>query len=119
MKTIEIQNDDNLFRRVPTYLPSYIKPDGTITSRAYQKKRDEDGISTDLERLSSFEKAILGDKRFRLLRINVGVIRNVINDGLNVMHNPLLDNDAHCLITGHITDGKQKQLLKHSREVTV
>jgi hypothetical protein len=112
-----ILDEDFVLRRIPTFLPSYIKPDGTISSRAYQKKRDEDGVSVDLERLSSYEKAILGDRRFRLLKINVEVIRKDINDGLDVVHNPQQDNDAHCLITGNITESKQKQLLKHSAEV--
>jgi hypothetical protein len=113
-----ITDTDNLLRRIPTYLPSYIKPDGSISSRAFQKKRDDDGISVDLERLSSYENAILGDKRFRLLKINVGVIRNTINDGLDVIHNPQPDNYAHSLIIGHITEGKQKQMLRNSTEVT-
>lgn len=112
-----ITDEDNLLRRIPTYLPSYIKPDGSISSRAFQKKRDEDGVSVDLERLSSFERAILGDKRYRLLKINVGIIRNTINDGLDVIHNPQPNNYAHSLITGHITESKQKQMLKNSVEV--
>lgn len=70
-----------------------------------------------MERLSSFEKATLGDSRFKLLKINVGIIRHYINDGLDVAHNPVAENEAHCLITGHITAGKQKQLLRSSEEV--
>jgi hypothetical protein len=118
MELVDILNSDFVLRRVPTHFPNYIKPDGTITSRAYQKKRDEDGVSVDLEKLSSLEKATLGDKRYRLLKINVGIIRYDINDGLNVVHKPLTENDAHSLITGHITEGKQKKLLKCSTEVT-
>lgn len=114
---MEIFNEDHLLRRIPTHLPNYIKPDGTISSLAYSKKRHDDGVSVDIERLSSFQKAILGEKRYRLLRINVGIIRNTINDGLQVVHNPIPDNDAHCLITGNITEGKRKLLLKHSEEV--
>ena len=41
-----------VFRRVPIN-PSYIKSDGSITSYAFCKKRDEDGLSVDLERLTS------------------------------------------------------------------
>lgn len=112
-----IFDSDFVLRRIPTYLPNYIKPDGTISSRAYQKRRDEEGVSVDLERLSSYERATLGDKKFRLLKINVRIIRKDINDGLDVIHNPQPGNDAHCLITGKITEGKQKQLLKYSQEV--
>ena len=112
-----ITDEDFVFRRIPTHLPNYIKLDGTISSLAYQKKRDEVGVSADLERLSSYEKATLGDKRYRLLKINVGVIRNTINDGMNVIHDPQPNNDSHSLITGNISGGKQKQLLKYSTEV--
>ena len=119
MNLVAITDADNLLRRIPTHIPSYIKPDGTISSMAFAKKRNEDGLSVDLEQLSSYEKATLGDKHYRLLRINAGTIRNDINDGLEVVHNPLPDNEAHSLITGNITEGKKKQLLKHSAEVTV
>ena len=114
---VEILNEDNLLRRIPTHIPNYIKPDGTISSIAFAKKREEDGLSVDLERLSSYEKATLGDRRYRLLRINAGVIRNGINDGLDVVHNPLPENEAHSLITGNITEGKKKQLIKNAIEV--
>ena len=117
MAVVSIDNSDNLLRRVPTYLPNYVKSDGTISSFAYHKKRGENGVSTVLERLSSPEKATLGDKRYRLLRINVGVIRIDINDGLDVIHDPVEGNDAHSLITGNITESKKKQLLKHSVEL--
>ncbi len=117
MEEVEIFDEDNLLRRIPAHLPNYIKPDGTISSLAYYKKRDEDGVSADLERLSSFAKATLTDKRYRLLRINVGVIRNEIDEGLDVAHNPEPQNEAHCLITGNINESKKKQLLKYSKEV--
>ena len=123
MANIQIFDTDFVLRRVPTFLPNYVKEDGSISSLAFAKKRDEDGLSVDLERLSSFEKATLNDKRFRLMKINVGLIRNNINDGLDVLHNPIEnhptipDNDAHCLIIGHITGGKQKQLLKNAFEI--
>lgn len=118
MNRVDIADADNLLRRIPTHIPSYIKPDGTISSMAFSKKRDADGLSVDLERLSSYEKATLGDRRYRLLRINAGVIRNEINDGLDVVHDPQPENEAHSLITGNISEGKKKQLLKNATEVT-
>jgi hypothetical protein len=114
---VNVVNDDHVLRRVPTYLPNYIKPDGSISSLAYYKKRDENGISVNLERLSSYNEAVLGDSRFRLLRLNVGKIRVVINDGLEVIHDPVEQNFAHSLIIGTITENKKKQLVKHSEEV--
>lgn len=118
METVQIFDKDNFLRRVPTYSPSHVKPDGTITRAVFKpSKSDSDGLSGDLERLSSFEKATRNDNRFRLLKINVGIIRNEINDGLDVVYNKLPENDAHCLITGKVTEGKAGQLLKKSIEV--
>ncbi len=118
METVhQIYDEDNVLRRVPTFLPNYIKPDGTVSSLAFRLRRGEDGLSVDLERLSSFSQATLGRSDFRLLRLNVGQIRNDINDGLDVIPDPLEDNEAHSLITGSITRGKQKQLVKISTEI--
>lgn len=118
MEIVPIYDEDFFLRRVPTFLPSHIKPDGTISRAAFKpSKIDSDGLSGDLERLSSFENATLNNVKFRLLKLNVGIIRNVINDGLDVIHNPLPDKDAHCLLTGKITDGKSGQLLKNAIEI--
>lgn len=118
METVQILDEDNFLRRVPTNSPSHVKPDGTITRAVFKpNKTDSDGLSGDLERLSSFEKATLKSNNYRLLKINVGVIRNEINDGLDVLHNPIPDNNAHCLITGKITEGKAGQLVKRSIEI--
>lgn len=118
MEIVQIYNEDYFLRRVPTFLPSHVKPDGTITRATYKpSKSDVDGLSGDLERLSSYTKATLNNPVFRLLKINVGIIRNEINDGLNVIHNPKTENEAHSLIIGKITDGKAGQLVKRSLEV--
>ena len=114
----QIFDEDNVLRRVPTFLPNYIKPDGSISSLAFRLRKGENGLSVDLERLSSFSKATMGKSSdFRLLQLNVGEIRKDINDGLDVVHDPLKDNEAHSLITGNITKGKQKQLVKISSEI--
>lgn len=117
MEDVLISDDDNVLRRVPTFLPNFIKPDGTISSLAFSKKRDEDGLSVDLERLTTLEITVQDRSRFRLRRINVRVVRTDINDGLDVVHNPIGDNNAHCLIIGNITGSKQKQLVMKSEEV--
>jgi hypothetical protein len=101
----------------PTFLPNYVKVDGTITSMAFQPVKDESGLSVDLEKLSSFNQATLFRSDFRLLIINAGIIRHSINDGLDTIHYPTVENSAHSLITGDITKGKQKKLLSNSQEV--
>ena len=80
---LPIYDEDNVLRRVPTN-PSYIKPDGTINSYSFRKRKGEDGISVNLERLSSYKDTTIGISEFRVLRINVGTIRNVIN--LSLIH---------------------------------
>jgi hypothetical protein len=118
MEIVPIYNEDFFLRRVPTFLPSHVKPDGTISRAAFKpSKTDSDGLSGDLERLSSFKKATLNDNRYRLLKINVGVIRDKINDGLDVIYNQLPHNNAHCLLIGKVTDGKSGQLLKNAIEI--
>lgn len=118
MVDVLISEDDNVLRRVPIN-PSYIKPDGTITSYAFCKKRDNDGLTVDLESLTTPANTIQDKSRFRLRRINAGVIKNDINDGLDVVHDPIEGNFAHCLIMGNITGAKQKQMVMRSEEVIV
>lgn len=119
MEIVLISNEDNFLRRVPTWLPNLIKDDGSISSAVFKTKRGNDGLSGDAESLiASYLQAVLNQpEKFRLLKVNVGIVRNEINDGLDVIHNPISDNYAHCLIVGNITDGKAKQLLKSSVEI--
>ncbi len=127
MEIVLISNEDNFLRRVPTWLPNLIKDDGSISSAVFKTKRGDDGLSGDAESLIvSYQQAVLNQpEKFRLLKVNVGTVRNQINDGLDVIHNPIIDhpeiqdNYAHCLIIGNITDGKAKQLLKCSAEVSL
>jgi len=96
----QIYDEDNVLRRVPTFLPNYVKPDGTISSLAFRLKKGENGLSVDLEKLSSYSKATLGRSDFRLLQLNVGVIRNDIDNGLDVISDPIENNEAHSLRNG-------------------
>lgn len=114
MEIVSIGNEDFLLRRIPLS-PSYIKPDGSLTSFAFTLKRGEDGISTDLERLADKDTSVLDRTKFRLATINAGFIRNDINDGLDCIHNPLSENYAHSLITstsGKITDSKSRRMAR-------
>ena len=114
MEIVQIGNEDFLLRRIPIS-PSYIKPDGSISSFAFTLKKGEDGISTDLERLADKDKSVLDRTKYRLAKINAGIIRNDINDGLDCKHNPLPDNYAHSLITsqtGKISDSKSRAMAR-------
>ena len=114
MEIVQIGNEDFLLRRIPIY-PPYTKPDGTITSFAFSLRKGEDGVSTDLERLANYETSIQDKTKYRLAKINAGLIRNDINDGLDCIHNPLPDNFAHSLITsqtGKISDSKSRAMAR-------
>lgn len=116
MEIVQIGNDDFLLRRIPNY-PSYIKPDGSLSSFAFALKKGEDGISTDLERLADKERSVLDKTKFRLARINAGYIRNDINEGLDCIHNPLPENYAHSLITsdtGKVSDSKARAMARNA-----
>lgn len=119
MEIVSIGNEDNLLRRIPI-LPNYIKPDGSISGFAFSLRKGEDGISTDLERLTSHQTSVLDRTKFRLAKVNAGIIRNEINDGLDCMHNPLPENYAHSLIvsqTGKITGSKSRAMARKSEVV--
>src|SRR5687768_4452725 len=110
MEIVQIGNEDFLLRRIPIS-PSYIKPDGSISSFAFTLKKGEDGISTDLERLADKDKSVQDKTKFRLAKINVGYIKIEINDGLDCIHSPIPENYAHSLITSktrQITDSKSR-----------
>ena len=114
MEIVSIYNEDFLLRRIPIS-PSYIKPDGTITSFGFSLRKGEDGISTDLERLANYDSSIQDKTKYRLAKINAGIIRNDINDGLDCIHNPLPNNYAHSLITsqtGKISDSKSRAMAR-------
>ena len=51
-------SDDDVLRRVPTFLPNYIKEDGTISRMAFNPKKDAKGLSVELEKLSSLKKLL-------------------------------------------------------------
>lgn len=120
---LPIYDQDNVLRRIPI-LPNYIKPDGSITSYAYRLRPGERGISVNLERLSSYRESIIDRSKYKLLSLNVGCIRNTINDGLDVIHDPIQDannpenaNLAHSLIIGDNNKSKQRKLSAESKLV--
>ena len=83
MEIVTIDNKDFLLRRIPIS-PSYIKPDGTITSFAFSLRKGEDGISINTERLANYDTSIQDKTKYRLARINAGLIRNNINNGVQL-----------------------------------
>jgi|AntRauTorckE5430_2_1112549.scaffolds.fasta_scaffold09579_3 hypothetical protein len=101
-----IKDEDRLLRRV-VIDPSYIKPDGSVTSFAFTPRKGEDGLSVDVERMTSYEVSIRDVVKYRLWALVASAPRNL---GLDCTYNPVEGNDAHALIVGEINKGMSKKL---------
>lgn len=53
-----IRDTDRLLRRVQFLNPNFIKDDGRPASSSFSLKSGEDGLSVDLERLTTYAKSI-------------------------------------------------------------
>lgn len=104
---IEIQNDDRLLRRAFHTDPHWVKDDMTVTSLAFKLRKGEEGLSVDIERLTTYEASITNRDRFRLFAITAGYVRDI---GLDCLHKPVDGNYAHAEITG-ISSNKYSSLL--------
>jgi len=101
--------EDILLRRVPYLDPNYVKHDGTASSFAFSlRKRNgikEEGLSVDVERMTTYARSILRAADFRLYALVTGSVREL---NLSVCHDPCPkedpENPAHALISG--TAGK-------------
>lgn len=76
----EIKNEDHLCRRVPFVDPSRIRDDGTPTSLAFMKKREDKGLSVNIARLSTIEKSIQNRRRFWIFEVNAGEVRSLCRE---------------------------------------
>lgn len=111
---MEINDNDRLLRRVIFTDPNYVKPDGSISSFAFTLRRDENGLSVDIERLTSYERAIQDRTKYRLYALKAEIPRNL---GLECIHDPVEGNDAHALIKGKITKSISKRLARAVEKV--
>lgn len=98
---VEIQDDDHLLRRVLDSPPNFmIKDDGTPSSSNFSLQPNEDGLSVDIERLTTHQKAIQDPSRFRLYYLLPPETEEL---GLVNEHDPQPNNYSHALIQGNIT----------------
>src|SRR5690606_14364120 len=102
-----IQDEDRLLRRVQFLDPNFIMDDGTVASSCFRLKTGENGLSVDLERLTTHAMAIQDKSRFRLYALKAGFTTSL---GLDILHDPLKDNYAHTLILGQISRGVSRKL---------
>ena len=111
VEIIEIKNEDRLLRRAFYKDPSYVRDDMTVTSFAFKLRKGEEGLSVDIERLTTYEKSITDAERFRLFAITANDVRSV---GADCIHKPVEDNYAHAEILGTNLNKTSSQLAKLS-----
>jgi hypothetical protein len=110
----QILPEDNLLRRVQFLDPNFVKLDGTPASSSFMLKNGEDGLSVDIERLSSYEQSIQDPKRFRLFSLEAA---HTVELGLTNEHDPIEGNYAHALIKGNISKGVARKLAAAARRI--
>lgn len=112
---IDILPEFNLLRRYIYPNPpaiTYIKENGDICSSCFNLRPKENGISVDIEHLTTHEKSIKDRTKYRLLMLNAGAVQNI---NLITEHDPEIDNYAHTLIKGNIDRKASKKLASLSK----
>jgi len=111
---IEILNSDRLLRKAWFTNPSYVREDMTVTSFAFKLRKDETGLSVDIERLTTYDKSIGDIERNRLFVVTAEVVRSI---GLECEHMPLADNYAHAEILNISKNSHSSFLAKNAKYV--
>jgi hypothetical protein len=108
-EVVEIKNEDRLLRRAIFTDPSYVKDDMTVTSFAFKLRKGEEGLSVDLEKLTTYPKSIGDVEKYRLFAVIAGDVRSL---GLDCFHKPVEGNYAHSEIVGNNSNSVRSQLAK-------
>ena len=93
-----IEADDQFYRAINPYHweKNKVKP------RAFRPRPNED-ISVDWAKLTTpQESAKPWIKDWKVVRLGVLTARSIRDVGLNLEPDPKTDNQAHCLISGHL-----------------
>jgi hypothetical protein len=81
-------------------------------------KLGEDGLSVDLDRLTTIQQSVMDVTKYKLCKLSVANIRQLDTAALNVVHNPQPNNDAHCLIVPEVIE-KSAKAIKLDAEIVV
>ena len=122
---VEVIDDaDWLYRRLP---PVYVKPDGTVSSKAFMRNSDPQGrkkepdpdISVDWDRHTTPEQAL---ERAGRLSHGIGALQAAVPRrlGLTVEHTPdhQHENRAHASILGNQGAGSKERCYLLAEEVS-
>lgn len=110
-----INKGDRLLRRIPIN-PDFIKPDGVLSSSCFSVKKGQDGVSVDLERLTTHTDSIKDKSRYYLYFLEAYFTEDL---GLKNLHDPLPDNVAHTLIKGNIARSVARTLAAAARQIVL
>lgn len=103
----ELSDDDKLYHRIE---PDAVDDDGTLNSLCFHFRfKEEDGVSADLVRETTPEKALEPMPSLGLVEVRVGDLRAL---GLTVERDPLPDNPAHVLIKGNFSKSTRRKIAK-------
>lgn len=102
---MELEDDDELLRRVLFLNPDFVRPDGSLTSAAFKISKNEDGLSVNVKRLTTYDAAVLDSQKYRLYAVTLSFVRSL---ELDCVPDPLPDNPANALIKGEALKDKTK-----------
>jgi len=108
MKIIDIFDEDDLYRRVPSL---WIKENGNPTSAAFHNSSNTDDMSVDLGRLTTPEITASEQEGCGVASFSAGLAR--INKQ-EVLHTPNNENYAHSSVIGKKTKSIRRKLAKGS-----
>jgi len=115
MSIEKISDSDNLWRRILNAPPDFvIKPDGTPSSSNFQLKRNETGLSVNIERLSVLNDFNPKPTEFVVYSLLSDPVRTI---GLECIHVPQKDNFGHAEIRGIFSRKISRKLARMAARV--
>jgi len=109
MHILEIYDDDELYRRIPLYC---VKPNGNLSSAAFQNTTGTNDMSVDLGRLTTPEKTASVKEDCGVASFYASLARK---NKQEVIHTPMVENDAHSSVRGKKTKSTRRGLTKGSK----
>lgn len=109
MHVVEIFNEDEIYRRFLLY---WVKPNGNLTSAAFQNTTGTDDMSVDLGRLTTPEKTASVKEGCGVACFYASLARK---NKQEVLHTPVVNNYAHSSVRGKKTRSIRRELAKGSK----
>lgn len=116
----KLDSDELLYRRgYNSPEKKFLNPDGTATSRVFKlRPKDNSGLSVDLARLTTPQKAVVDELQFNLFEIRNDKIESIdLHTIYDANYNAA--NNSHSLIIGMTIEDETKPtfLAKNSKKI--